>query len=96
MRDKTSRAYLLRKWQEYSFAAYEARLYLDTHPGSRAALNYFNKFVALQNAAAKELQTRYGAVTQNPDAPLSEWNWIDMPWPWTEGEEAEETKRGGN
>ena len=96
MRDKTSRAYLLRKWQEYSFAAYEARLYLDTHPGSRAALNYFNKFVALQNAAAKELQTRYGAVTQNPDAPLSEWSWIDMPWSWTESEEAEETKRGGN
>ena len=95
MRDKNSRAYLLRKWQEYSFAAYEARLYLDTHPGSRAALNYFNKFNALQNAAAKELQTRYGAVTQNTDMPLSSWSWVDMPWPWTEGE-TDDKGKGGN
>ena len=93
MRDKTSRAYLMRKWQEYSFAAYEARLYLDTHPGSRAALNYFNKFNALQNAAAKELQTRYGTVNTNVDLPLPDWNWIDMPWPWN----ADEAKgEGGN
>lgn len=84
MKDRTSRAYLMRKWQEYSFAAYEARLYLDTHPDSRAALNYFNKFNRLSLAAAKELQEKYGAVNTNLDMELPEWSWTLMPWPWTE------------
>lgn len=86
MKDKYSREYLMRKWQEYSFVAYEARLYLDTHPDSRSALNCFNKFNALQLAAARELQTRYGAVNTNLDMPLPEWSWTAMPWPWTEEE----------
>lgn len=89
MRNKTSRAYLMRKWQEYSFAAYEARLYLDTHPASRAALQYFNKYNALQHAAARELQTRYGAVNTNIDMPLPDWSWIEMPWPWNETDETD-------
>lgn len=86
MKDKYSREYLMRKWQEYSFVAYEARLYLDTHPDSRSALNCFNKFNALQLAAARELQNRYGAVNTNLDMPLAEWSWTAMPWPWTEEE----------
>ncbi len=85
MKDKNSREYLLQKWQEYSFAAYDARLYLDTHPDSRAALNYFNKFNKLQNKVAAELQERYGAVNTDLDTELQSWSWLNMPWPWTEG-----------
>lgn len=84
MKDRNSRSYLLRKWQEYSFAAYEARLYLDTHPDSKAALNYFNKFNRLSNAVSKELQEKYGAVNTNIDTDLSSWSWVYMPWPWNE------------
>ena len=83
MKDRTSKEYLLRKWQEYSFAAYEARLYLDTHPESKSALRYFNKFNSLGNAVSKELQEKYGAVNTNIDTELESWSWINMPWPWT-------------
>lgn len=85
MKDKNSREYLLRKWQEYSFAAYDAKLYLDTHPDSRAALSYFNKFNSLSNKVATELQQKYGAVDTDLDTELHSWNWVNMPWPWTEG-----------
>lgn len=85
MKDRNSSEYLMRKWQEYSFAAYEARLYLDTHPESKSALRYFNKFNKLSNAVAKELQEKYGAVNTNIDTELPEWSWIDMPWPWNGG-----------
>lgn len=84
MKDRSSRNYLLRKWQEYSFAAYEARLYLDTHPESRTALHYFNKFNRMSIAVAKELQEKYGAINTNLDTELPEWSWVNMPWPWNE------------
>lgn len=82
MKDRTSKEYLMKKWQEYSFAAYEARLYLDTHPSSRTALNYFNKFNRMSIAVAKELQEKYGAVNTNLDTELADWSWVNMPWPW--------------
>lgn len=87
MKDKNSRAYLMRKWQEYSFAAYEARLYLDTHPESRQALDYFNKFNRLSLAVSKELQQKYGAAVTDPDTELYEWSYVGMPWPWNENTE---------
>ena len=84
MRNNTSREYLLKKWQEYYFAAYEARLYLDTHPESKTALKYFNKFNRLAYAASTELQEKYGMVNGNLDTENPSWSWVDMPWPWTE------------
>lgn len=83
MKDRNSREYLMKKWQEYSFAAYEARLYLDTHPESKAALHYFNKFNMMSHAVSKELQEKYGAVNTNLNTELDSWSWTNMPWPWT-------------
>ncbi len=39
----TEREALLKKIQEYAFAAYEWNLYLDTHPSDAAAIAQFKK-----------------------------------------------------
>ncbi len=72
---------LLRKIQALSFAKVETELYLDTHPDSKQALEYYRDIL-------KELDdamTKY----QNEVAPLvaegvvgDSWTWVKDKWPW--------------
>ena len=38
---------MLKRVQVYDFALYEARLFLDTHPTCKEALDYYNKHLCL-------------------------------------------------
>lgn len=64
--------------QRLAFAAWELRLYLDTHPGCRQALRLYEE---LENL----LQCPNYATTFAVDGSCCDkegWNWTDNPWPW--------------
>ena len=70
-----------------SFAADDVKLFLDTHPDCREALEFFDDCQAKRSLALKEYAKYYGPLTVDT-ADLSEtdrWNWINEPWPWQEG-----------
>lgn len=75
-----SRERLMRTVQIYSFCVYEAQLYLDAYPDSVSALEYYNKYKALEDGAIKEYERYYGPITA-PDK-ADGWQWTQGPWPW--------------
>ena len=75
-----SRERLMREIQIYSFAVCEALLYLDAYPDSRAALDYYNKYRALEQKAMSEYERKYGPISAPDNA--SSWQWTEGPWPW--------------
>ena len=61
--------------RELAFAAWELRLYLNTHPEDRQALALFRRL----QARAKELNYATAFMTCGMDVG---WDWTDDPWPW--------------
>ena len=47
---------LMKQLQAYSFAVYDALLYLDAHPDSKCALDYYNKYKKLEAKAMQEYE----------------------------------------
>ena len=64
--------------QAAAFAAWEMRLFLDTHPHDEQALCLFRK---LCKEAAEE---NYATTFLTDDCCTSAWNWVKNPWPWEE------------
>ncbi len=58
------------------FAAWELRLYLNTHPQDRRALTAYWDLLNQQS-----WQDNYAAVDSSLYS-LDNWNWIEGPWPW--------------
>ena len=71
---------LMKQLQAYSFAVYDALLYLDSHPDSRSALDYYNKYKKLEAKTMQEYEMRFGPVVAPMDA--NQWHWNKGPWPW--------------
>ena len=71
---------LMKQLQAYSFAVYDALLYLDSHPDSRSALEYYNKYKKLEAKAKQEYEMHFGPVVAPMDA--NQWQWNKGPWPW--------------
>ena len=65
------------------FAADDARLFLDTHPHDKNALDYYNRKMELYHQAVSRYEEKFGPyiVTQN-DVCADRWAWVDDPWPW--------------
>lgn len=64
---------------EAAFAADELRLFLDTHPASREALDQYRE--------AAEKVRRAQAALSEPICALDagrhgRWDWTETPWPW--------------
>lgn len=66
----------------YSFAVLEAALYLDTHPRSRCALEYYEKYNTLLEDAKAEYEASYGPLTIFGGTSPECWSWVESPWPW--------------
>lgn len=64
--------------QIHSFAAWEMRLYLDTHPSDTIALSLF------QQMANNAGQPNYASTFATPTVG-GRWSWLDDPWPWEYG-----------
>jgi spore coat protein JB len=72
---------LMRKIQQLAFVKHEAQLFLDTHPNSTVALEFFNKSKEALELAVTEYQNKYGAIVSDGGA-NGKWTWIDGKWPW--------------
>ena len=80
-----SRERLMKAYQAYSFAAYDALLYLDAYPNCKEALDCYNKYCRMASKAKADYESKFGHVSPPNDA--NSWDWTDGPWPWqiTEG-----------
>lgn len=72
---------LLRKVQALSFAKVEAELYLDTHPDSREALNYYRNILTQLDDAMTEYQNKYEPLFSE-GVVGDRWTWVEGKWPW--------------
>ncbi len=62
--------------QAAAFAAWELRLYLNTHPNDKEALALFRKL-------CKEAEDEnYATTFLTDECCTSGWNWVKNPWPW--------------
>lgn len=73
---------LMQAIQMYDFYLYELNLYLDTHPRDKQALELFDKYNKMREAAYKAYSEKYGPITVNGFAGGDFFNWVDEPWPW--------------
>ena len=64
--------------QAYAFAAWEMRLYLDTHPSDTIALSLFRQMSA--SAGTPNYAGTFVTATAG-----GRWTWLDDPWPWEYG-----------
>ena len=61
-----------------SFAAWEMRLYLDTHPSDTIALSLFQQMAS--SAGEPNYASTFATTTAG-----GRWTWLDDPWPWEYG-----------
>ena len=78
---------LLAYIDQVSFAAYEAALYLDTHPDCPSGLQYFREHNDKRNLALQEYAKLYGPLdlTQAGESCEAYWQWANQPLPWEGG-----------
>ena len=62
--------------QEAAFAAWELRLYLNTHPNDKKALALFRRLWK------ETSEPNYATSFLDADACDTSWDWVDSPWPW--------------
>ncbi len=80
MNNTLSRDKMMRQIQMYSFAVYDALLYLDAYPDSKSALEFYNKYKKAEERAIAEYEARYGKIRLASQE--GSWQWADGPWPW--------------
>ena len=88
MKSEISKARIMKKINEVSFAVNDIQLYLDTHPEDEKAMEYFREMSAKRNELLHEHAMYFGPLTidtANDDCSTS-WDWVMQPWPW-EGKE---------
>ena len=68
------------------FAADDARLFLDTHPQSREALDYYKKKTLLYQQARSRFEEKFGPINAENGAIDGRWGWAQDRWPWEGGE----------
>ena len=82
MDNLTERQALLRKLDGAQFAAWEIRIYLDTHPDDAEAMAAFQKYNEKFEQYRQEYESRYGAVSATRSVGANRFEWINSPWPW--------------
>ena len=73
---------LYRKIQELSFVKVELELFLDTHPDSKVAMDYYRDTVDALKNYMTAYQTQYGPIHAEAGVMGDRWHWVDKPWPW--------------
>ena len=73
---------MLKKIQQYNFAAYDMLLYLDTHSDDKKAFEMYKELMAKYKMLLNEYQHIYGPLTIEGAATQDVFNWYESPWPW--------------
>lgn len=71
--------------QRYAFAAYDMRLYLDTHPGDARAFAIFRTLTETAEKLMDEFESKYGPLDAAASACDESDMWLNSPWPWEKG-----------
>ena len=85
-----SRDTLIDKIRELSFVKNELALFLDTHPDSEVAIDYFHKTCAALDDYTARLANMGVPITQGDVVSDERWTWAEESWPW------QKDKVGGN
>lgn len=67
------------------FALDDARLFLNTHPDSREALDFYRRKAKLYREAMDSYQEKYGPIDPENGVMGDRWAWVEGPWPWEGG-----------
>ena len=78
----TEREKLLKRVQMFDFILVELNLFLDTHPDSEQALDYFEQYNYLKNQAVMQYQNKYGPLRAEDQSGTETFSWVKGPWPW--------------
>ncbi|MBQ7573137.1 MAG: spore coat protein CotJB [Clostridia bacterium] len=92
--NNTQKTDLLKKIQQYEFAAYDMLLYLDTHADDTKA---FEMYKDLQKSAMRlknEYKNNFGPLSTEDLASQEQFNWLCSPWPWEACANAKSCKGG--
>ena len=73
---------LYRKIQELSFVKNEIELFLDTHPDSKVAMDYYKETIKALNDYMTRYQSEFGPIHASDGIMNDKWVWVDEPWPW--------------
>ncbi|MGN1081760.1 MAG: spore coat protein CotJB [Acutalibacteraceae bacterium] len=76
------RQLLMRRLSAAQFAAWELKMFLDTHPNDERALSRMKTYQAKANELRAEYESKYGPLTTGADFTDSDWDWVNDPWPW--------------
>ena len=76
------RAMMLKKIQAACFALEDIKLFLDTHPTDRNALECYSKYQKIYMMLVKEFEEKYGALNAERVDTSKGWTWVENPWPW--------------
>ena len=64
------------------FTLVELMLFLDTHPDSCEAMEYFNHYAKIKNKMMKDFSIMYYPLTKDLAESTIEWRWGAAPLPW--------------
>lgn len=78
----SERQRLLKRLQVCEFTLDDVRLYLDSHPCDRAALEYYKKHLEMRNKAYQDYIEKFGPLMANDCINTEKWTWVEVPWPW--------------
>lgn len=67
------------------FALDEARLFLDTHPESAEALEFYRQKSRIYQQALDLYEAKYGPIRPENGVQNGRWAWAEAPWPWEGG-----------
>lgn len=68
-----------------SFALDDTRLFLDTHPNCKEAIEYYNKAQAVREEAWEVYTSKFGPLTFYEVSDEDYWEWNKGPMPWEGG-----------
>ena len=69
-----------------SFALDDTRLFLDTHPNCKEAIEYYNKAQAVREEAWNEYTGKFGPLSFYEVSDENYWEWTQGPMPWEGGD----------
>lgn len=70
---------LLKRLSSANFGMVETRLFLDTHPDDKDALELYNKYCEKHKALVEEYEKEFGPLSLNGK---NSDEWLENPWPW--------------
>lgn len=77
-----SREELMSIISKTSFALDDTRLFLDTHPDCKEAMEFFKKMQRIRHEAMREYTDRYGAISGYDMGSSDMWSWNAGNFPW--------------